>query len=190
MEGLQGTETQNNLILAVIEKKKAVKYYTYLGQMARKQGYPLIQQHLDRTAAQEQIHANIYLEFLAEYSTPTVIAINDLVKEDLIKNLQTAANREADLHKVIYPAFTNLANAEGFKQIALAFKLIGKIDAEHSFQLAKIASELEDETIFKKADPITWHCQVCGYSHFGVLAPTVCEVCHCLKGYFQAGNIS
>lgn len=193
MASLKGTETHKNLMRAFAGESQARNRYTFYASIAKKQGYPLIEKVFTTTANQEQAHAKVFFKYLAEEFNGEEIQIDaaypvDLYQEDTIQNLLASVTAEQHEHEEVYPSFAEVAKKEGFNQIAATFTMIAKIEEVHSQRFAAIAKELKDDTMFKKATPVAWHCDVCGHIHYGVSAPAICPVCKHAKGFFRADN--
>lgn len=189
MASLKGTETHKNLMRAFAGESQARNRYTMYAGIARKQGYPLVADVFDYTAEQERMHAKVFFEYLAEEFNGEEIKIDasypvDLYQEQTVKNLLASVAAESHEHEEVYPNFSKIAKEEGFNQIAVTFNLIAKVEEVHSKRFAKLAKELEDDTMFKKATPVAWECKVCGHIHYGVAAPAICPVCKHPKGFF------
>lgn len=190
MASLKGTEIHKNLMRAFAGESQARNRYTFYAGIAQKQGYPLVADVFNYTAEQERMHGKIFFEYLAEEFNGEEIEIDaaypvDLYQENTVKNLLASVAAESHEHEQVYPTFARVAKEEGFNQIAASFNMIAKIEEIHSKRFAKLAKELEDDTMFKKATPVAWECQVCGHIHYGVAAPTICPVCKHPKGYFK-----
>ena len=190
MASLKGTETHKNLMRAFAGESQARNRYTFYAGIAQKQGYPLVADVFNYTAEQERMHGKIFFEYLAQEFNGEEIEIDaaypvDLYQENTVKNLLASVAAESHEHEQVYPTFARVAKEEGFNQIAASFNMIAKIEETHSRRFAKLAKELEDDTMFKKATPVAWECQVCGHIHYGVAAPTICPVCKHPKGYFK-----
>ena len=193
MASLKGTETHKNLMRAFAGESQARNRYTFYASIAKKQGYPLIEKVFTTTANQEQAHAKVFFQYLAEEFNGEEIQIDasypvDLYQEDTIQNLLASVTAEQHEHEEVYPAFAEVAKKEGFNQIAATFTMIAKVEEVHSQRFATLAKELKDDTMFKKATPVAWHCDVCGHIHYGVAAPAICPVCKHAKGFFRADN--
>lgn len=188
---LKGTETHKNLMRAFAGESQARNRYTFFAEIAKKQGYPLIEKTFLYTADQEQAHAKAFFEYLATEFNGEEIEIDaaypvDYYQENTLQNLLASVEAEAHEHNEVYPAFAEVAKKEGFNQIAATFSMIAKIEEVHSKRFATIVKELKEETLFKKATPVAWHCEVCGHIHYGVAAPAICPVCKHAKGFFKA----
>ena len=195
MKSLKGTQTHINLMKSFAGESQARNRYTFYAEAAQKQGYPLIQKLFEDIAAQEQMHAKVFYQHLLQEFNGQQLEIQadypvDFYQEDTLENLRASIAAEKHEHKEVYPAFAEVARNEGFPKIAAHFEMIGNIEDEHSRKFIDIATQLEEKTLFKKADPIAWECQVCGHIHFGVSAPTLCVVCQHPKGHFQEVKLS
>ncbi len=191
MASLKGTKTHKNLMRAFAGESQARNRYTFFAEIAKKQGYPLIEKTFLYTADQEQAHAKAFFEYLATEFNGEEIEIDaaypvDYYQENTLQNLLASVEAEAHEHNEVYPAFAEVAKKEGFNQIAATFSMIAKIEEVHSKRFATIVKELKEETLFKKTTPVAWHCEVCGHIHYGVAAPAICPVCKHAKGFFKA----
>lgn len=191
MATLKGTETHKNLMRAFAGESQARNRYNFYESIARKQGYPLVADVFKLTAEQEKMHAKIFFQHLMDEFNGEEIQIDanypvDLYQENTMQNLMASVRAEAHEHEEVYPAFAQVAKDEGFPQIAASFNFIGKIEETHRQRFVTLAKEFEDDTMFKRATPIAWECQVCGHIHFGVAAPAMCPVCKHPKGFFKA----
>ena len=86
---------------------------------------------------------------------------------------------------ILYKEFEQVAREEGFPEIAVAFKMIAKVEAEHERRYRKLLANLLDDSIFKKEEPILWQCRNCGYVHEGKSAPQTCPACLHPQAYFE-----
>lgn len=189
MKKLKETETHKNLMRSFAGESQARNRYTFYAQAAQKQGYPLIQQVFEKTADQEQMHAKVFFEFLAQEFNGEKIMVDadypvDLYQEDTIENLLASVTAETFEHETVYPSFARIAEEEGFPKIAATFKMIAAVEAYHAQTFQKISDDLKAGKLFKQPEKTTWHCSVCGHLHEGKSAPAICPVCSHPKGYF------
>ena len=78
-----------------------------------------------------------------------------------------------------------MADEEGFKAIATAFRMIAKVEAEHEARYRKLLGRMIDGSIFEREEEIEWQCRNCGYVHTGKKAPETCPACQHPKSYFE-----
>lgn len=103
-----------------------------------------------------------------------------------MENLAAAADGENEEWAELYPEFAQIAEEEGFKKIATAFRMIAKVEAEHEARYRKLLKNIEDGQVFEKEEEIEWQCRNCGYVHTGKKAPQTCPACEHPQSYFEA----
>jgi rubrerythrin len=81
--------------------------------------------------------------------------------------------------------FSNIAEQEGFREIANTFRMIAKVEAYHERRYLKLLENVNRGTVFKKDTPVKWKCRNCGYVHEGREAPSICSVCGHPRSYYE-----
>ncbi len=169
---LKGTKTEANLQYAFAGESQARNKYTYFASKAKKEGYVQISKIFEETAGNEKEHAEIWFKLLGGIGSTA-------------ENLLAAAAGEHEEWTDMYATFAQEATAEGFDQIAFLFSEVGKIEKEHEERYRKLLANLEDGTVFAKAEATTWICSNCGYIYEGTEAPELCPVCAHPQAYFH-----
>lgn len=182
------TKTFKNLANAFAGESQARNRYTFYGSVAKKEGYQYIQQVFQSTADNEKEHAKMFYKLLlanAEDATNVIHVDADypLVNKDTLTNLKAAAEGEREEWKV-YSEFGDVADQEGFKDVAVAFRKIADVEKHHMARYKMLAEQVENGILYKKDAPTTWKCTNCGYVHEGSEAPHVCPACQHPQGYF------
>jgi rubrerythrin len=191
MSSLKGTRTAENLLKAFAGESQARNRYTFYASAANKESYMQIKDLFLETADNEKEHAKIFYKFLLEGfkdELPVGIEIKadyPVAQGDTLTNLKSAAAGEHEEWEEIYPTFAKVADEEGFKEIAAAFRMIAKIELHHEARYKKLAENIENGTVFKKDGKVYWKCDNCGYIHEGIEAPEICPACQHPKGYFE-----
>ncbi|MCK5171126.1 MAG: rubrerythrin family protein, partial [Bacteroidales bacterium] len=85
----------------------------------------------------------------------------------------------------LYPEFARIAEEEGFKKIAIAYKLIAKVEAEHEKRYLKLLENIETGKVFAREEKVRWVCRKCGHVHEGTKALKNCPVCGHPEAYFE-----
>ena len=85
----------------------------------------------------------------------------------------------------LYPAFAEVAEQEGFKDVAQTFRMVAKAEAMHEERYRRLLANVENDEVFRKKDQVKWMCRKCGYIHTGPKAPTVCPTCEHPQAYFE-----
>ena len=101
------------------------------------------------------------------------------------ENLAAAADGENEEWVDLYPEFANIAEEEGFKEIAVVFRMVAKVEAEHERRYRKLLANVVEGKVFEKDEPILWQCRNCGYVHEGKTAPGKCPACAHPQAYFE-----
>ncbi len=171
---LKGSKTEANLMAAFAGESQARNKYTYYASKAKKDGYVQIAELFEETANNEKEHAKIWFKLLHGGGMP-----------DTPANLLDAAKGENYEWTNMYAEFAEVAEAEGFSDIARLFSEVGKIEKAHEERFRKLLSNIETGTVFSKEGDIIWECSNCGHLVFGKSAPTVCPVCNHPQSYFK-----
>ncbi|MDC1142662.1 rubrerythrin family protein [Planctomycetota bacterium] len=186
MPSVKGTETEKNLLKAFAGESQARNRYTYYASIARKEGYRQIEALFMETAENEREHAKRFMKFL-EGGDVEITATYPAgpLGGTTVENLKSAAAGENEEWSELYPAFAEKAREEGFPAVGVAFDMIAKVEVEHEKRFLKLAANIEDESVFKKDEPVRWKCRNCGYVHEGDQAPSKCPACLHDREHFE-----
>lgn len=186
--GFVDSQTKENLMRAFAGECQARMRYTFAASAAKKQKLPVIEAVFSYTAGQEKEHAEIFYNYLQALSGQTVTVSEAGYPVDtgneIATLLRAAEHNEYEEHDVVYPAFGDTAEAEGFPDIAQSFRQIADIEQTHGNRFRALAQALEQQKLFVADTQTGWVCLNCGHIHEGLQAPDVCPVCHHEQGYF------
>jgi rubrerythrin len=185
-KSLKGTQTEQNLLKAFAGESQARNRYEFFASAAKKEGYEQIAAIFQKTASQEKEHAKRFFKFLEGGAVAITAAYPAGKIGTTAENLKAAANGENEEWTELYPAFAETAKQEGFTEVATAFKLIARVEAEHEKRYLKLLKTLEEGTVFQKAEKVRWTCRNCGYVHEGTKAPEACPACQHPQAFFEA----
>lgn len=191
MGSLKATKTAENLLKAFAGESQARNRYTYYASVADKEGFKQIKKIFLETAENEKEHAKRFYKFLLEGfqdELPAMIEITaayPVGQASTLFNLKAAASGENEEWTELYPSFADIADQEGFREIAAAFRLIAKVEKEHEARYRKLADNIENDKVYKKDEKVLWKCDNCGYIHEGLQAPETCPACQHPKAYFE-----
>ncbi|WP_080902980.1 rubrerythrin [Parabacteroides sp. Marseille-P3160] len=184
-KSIKGTRTEQNLLKAFAGESQARTRYTFFASVAKKEGYEQIAGVFQETADQEKEHAERFFKFL-EGGMVEITASYPAGKIGTTpENLAAAAAGENEEWSELYPEFAKVAEEEGFKAIAVAFKMISKVEEEHEIRYRKLLSNIEKGEVFEKEEEIEWQCRNCGYVHKGKKAPGKCPACEHPQSFFE-----
>ena len=170
---LQGSKTQANLMAAFAGECQASVKYGYFAEMAEAQGYQQLAEIFRLTSHNERAHAKLWF-----------LALNDGLKNTLT-NLKDAAAGENYEWSDMYPKFAQVAEEEGFAELAKQMWAVSGVEKDHEARYLTLAANVERKQVFQKSDPQSWICRNCGYIHEGETAPEQCPVCKYPQGYFE-----
>ncbi len=188
MKSLKGTQTEKNLMNSFAGESQARMRYTYFAKQAKKEGYEQIAAIFQETAAQEGEHAKRMFKYLEGGMVEITAAFPAGVIGTTAENLKAAAEGENEEWTDMYPKFAEIAAEEGFKEIALMYKMIAKAEAVHEEQYLKLFERVNDGTIFAREEEIEWQCRNCGYVITSKKAPKNCPTCLHPQAYFEPKN--
>jgi len=185
MKSLKGTKTEQNLLKSFAGESQARMRYDYFAKQAKKEGLEQIAAIFDETALNEKEHAKRFFKFL-EGNPVEITATYPAGKiGTTLENLKAAAEGENEEWTELYPEFADIAEKEGFKEVATAFRMIAKVEAEHEKRYRTLYKNLEEGKVFERNGKIYWKCRNCGYVHEGEKAPKVCPACLHPQSYFE-----
>ena len=131
MKSVKGTETEKNLLKSFAGESQARNRYTYFAGVARKEGFVQIANIFEETANQEKEHAKKFFKFLEGGMVEITSTYPAGIISTTLENLKAAAEGENEEWTVLYPEAAKVAREEGFTEIAVAFEMIAKVEAEH-----------------------------------------------------------
>ncbi len=185
MASLKGTKTEQNLLKAFAGESQARNRYTYAASVAKKEGYEQISAIFLETADNEKEHAKRFFKFLEGGGVEITAMYPAGTIEDTLDNLKMAAAGENEEHTILYPGFADVADKEGFPEVAAAFRMIAAVEVEHEARYNKLIANIEGGEVFKKASSARWKCRNCGYVHEGEEAPLLCPACVHEQKHFE-----
>jgi len=185
MAKLKGSRTEKNLMTAFAGESQARTRYTYFAGQARKDGFVQMADIFTETADQEKEHAKRFFKFLEGGEVQVACAFPAGVIGSTLDNLKAAAEGERHEHTSVYPGFAKIAEEEGFKDVAAAFRAISVAESQHKKRFLDLADNIQAGRVFKRDTQVTWRCRNCGYLHVGLNAPELCPACLHPQAYFE-----
>lgn len=190
MSDFKNSKTCSNLMKAFAGESQARMRYTYYASVARKEGYHQIADIFIETAENEKEHAKLFYNLLLKHGMNEQMveisgAIYPVAYGDTLKNLEYAANGEKEEWTAIYRDFADIAEKEGYPDVAATFRLVGGVEKRHEARYRKLAQNIREKMVFKRNEKVAWICRNCGHVHEGPEAPQTCPVCQHPQEYFQ-----
>ena len=185
MKSIKGTQTEQNLLKSFAGESQARTRYTFFASVAKKEGFEQISAIFMETADQEQEHAKKFFKYLEGGMVEITASFPAGVIGTTAENLKAAAEGENEEWVELYPHFADVAEQEGFPAVALTFRNVAKVEAEHEKRYRKLLENVENGTVFTDSEEIEWQCRNCGYVHRGKTAPEQCPACAHPRAYFE-----
>ncbi len=182
---LKGTQTEKNLLKSFAGESQARMRYNYFASIAKKEGYVQIADIFEETANQEKEHAKRFFKFLEGGDLEISACYPAGRMGTTAENLLAAASGENEEHSELYPEFARVADQEGFKEIASAWRAISVAEKQHEKRFRDLLENLENDRVFKRGEEVVWRCRNCGYLHTGTAAPEKCPACIHPRAHFE-----
>ncbi len=183
-------KTLENLTKAFIGESQARNRYSFYAKTAQKEGYEKIAEVFNTTAEQEKQHAKWLFRMINGIKGDGVEGTS--VEADAVfvfgtteENLKSAISGENYEYTSMYPEFADVAQEEGYPEVAARLRSIAKAEEHHEERYKKILKELEEGTFFKKEEKVWWVCRECGYQFFGTESPKICPSCDHPRAYYE-----
>ena len=171
---LKGSRTEANLLAAFAGDSQARNKYTFYASKAKKEGYEQIAAIFEETANNEKEHAKLWFKYLKGGEVPATTA-----------NLEDAAAGEHYEWTDMYKGFADVAQEEGFTEIAATMRMIASVEKTHEERYRKLIQNLKEDIVFRADEEVVWVCRNCGYVHIGKNAPAICPACKHPQSYFE-----
>ena len=171
---LKDSRTWKNLEAAFAGESQAHTKYQYFASKAKKEGYEQIAEIFTETSKNEKEHAKLWFKYLHDGEVPSTA-----------DNLKAAADGENYEWTDMYEEFARVAEEEGFKEIAVKFRMVGAIEKHHEERYRHLLEKVKGGVVFVGDDLAVWKCRNCGHIVVGKYAPELCPVCKHPKSYFE-----
>ena len=185
MKSLKGTKTEQNLLKSFAGESQARMRYDYFAKQAKKEGLEQISAIFAETALNEKEHAKRFFKFLEGGTIEITATYPAGIIGTTLENLKASADGENEEWTELYPHFADVAEEEGFQDIAAAYRMIGRVEKAHEERYRTLYDNIEAGKVFERNDKVIWKCRNCGYIHEGLKAPKVCPACLHPQSYFE-----
>ncbi len=128
VDGLAGSKTEENLKAALAGESQANRRYLAFAQVARSEDNQAVTEVFEAAAADETLHAHSHLAYLGMIG-------------DSRANLQAAIEGESYEKDTMYPQFAQVAEDEGFPQVAQYFRSLAREEAKHAEKYQELAED-------------------------------------------------
>ena len=185
MKSVNGSQTEQNLLKAFAGESQAHMRYNSFSKQAKKDGLEQIAAFFEETADNEKSHAKQFFRYLEGSMVEITATYPAGIIGTTLENLKASADGENEEWTELYPKYARIADEEGFKKVAVVFKLIAKIEKSHEERYRKLYTNLEAGKVFERENKVVWKCRVCGFHYESRKALQNCPVCNHPQAYFE-----
>lgn len=182
---LKGSQTEKNLLAAFAGESQARTRYTFFASAAKKENYEQISAIFTETADNEKEHAQLFFKHLKGGDVEITAKYPAGIIGTTAQNLKAAAAGEKLEWGTLYPNFAEVAEKEGFKDVAGTFRRIASVEVHHERRYLRLLGNVETGQVFKKPATVKWKCRNCGHILESKEAPPKCPVCDHAQAYFE-----
>ena len=181
----KGSQTEKNLLAAFAGESQARTRYTFFSSQAKKEGFEQIAAIFEETSGNEKEHAQLFFNHLKGGMVEINAAYPAGIVSTTAENLKAAAEGEKMEWGTLYPHFGNVAEQEGFLEVAKTFRAVAKVEAYHERRYLKLLDSVTQGKVFKRDMPIKWKCRNCGFVMESSEVPALCPVCAHSRSFFE-----
>jgi len=185
MNDFSNTLTAKHVMCAFAIETQAIQKYLWFAKVATKEGYQQIAAIFTETAEQKKSHTKTLFRFLEGCELEVTSTFKAEPIGSTLENLKAAFEAENTQQSVVYDEFEKVAWNEEFKQIATKLKLFRQIKRFYAERFEKLATNIENGTVFKKDKKVKWICRKCGLIFESDRALKNCPGCEHPQAYFE-----
>lgn len=183
------SQTKENVARSFAGESQAGLRYQLLVDMAEAQGYQSIANKVKHLAKNEVAHAKMFFKIITDrlgnVNNIDICAGYPFEGTDLCNALQFSMQQEDAEAKRIYPKFAEIADKEGFPEIAERFRMAAAVEKRHAAIFRTLHKQMQDKTLYRTPKSTTWECNDCGYTATGTEPWKVCPLCGAKQGVVQ-----
>lgn len=176
-KSIKGSKTEQYVLNSFMAETQAYARYNFYAKIADKENYYPIGIIFRETANNEMNHAKVFLKMLENTEMKCSTAVDAGFLGNTVSNLEVSIKEESVGGYEYYAEAAGVAHQEGFEDIASHFEAIAQCEKTHHDRFEKFLDMVNSGTLWKRDQPVTWRCLVCGYTFVGTEPPTKCPGC-------------
>ncbi len=187
----QKSKTKENLARSFAAECQEGARYQFMAKKAMQEQYVYMSALIRTLAHNEMAHAQQFFNKITEYGGKDVQNIEICAgypfrSGELMDLLLLESKNEHSSAESIYPEFANIADEEGYKDVANLFRMVADVERSHERILTQLHDELKSNTLYKCCEGEgCFKCDECGTIQTGKIAPKECPLCHQGQGYYR-----
>ena len=185
MNDFSNTLTAKRVMQAFALETQAIQKYLWFAKVANKEGYQQIAAIFTETAEQKKSHTKTLFRFLEGCELEVTTSFKAEPIGTTLENLKSAIEAENNQHSILFAETETTARDEEFIKIATKLKLFRQIKKFYADRFEKLASNIENDAVFKKDKKVKWICRKCGFIYESERALKNCPGCEHPQAYFE-----
>lgn len=191
MVKFQESKTKENLARSFAGECQEGARYQFMAQTAMQDGYTYMSALIRTIAHNEMAHAKQFFQMITKHGGEDVQNIEICAgypfgSGELKDLLKLESENEKSSAESIYPQFAEIAEEEGYPEVAELFKLVAEVERGHEQILEQLCDELKKGTLYKCTEGEgCFKCDECGTVQSCKSAPKECPLCHQPQGYYR-----
>ncbi len=186
METMQNSYDQtfgtiSNLLLI---KSQLIQKYTYFAKQAKKEGFEQISAIFTETLTQQTNHVKTLFRLLEGTNARAELMLSIPKIGSTAANLQDSIQSEHHVISVINEILPVAWDA-GLKKEHTKLKLFLQISQFYEQRFAKLLTNIQEDTVFRKEEKVKWICRKCGLIYESERALHNCPGCEHPQAYFE-----
>ena len=179
-------KTKINLAKSYAAECQAGARYQFMATQAQLEKYTFIKDTMKMIAKNEMAHAKVFYDYILEKGggnqEVTIEADYPYIDAKLNVSLKKESLVEKEEYEKIYPKFAEIAEKEGFKDIAESFKLITGVEKTHAKMLEYLEKHYSAKDIYKHPEKTVFKCSNCGHIAYQTDGWKKCPLCSMDQG--------
>lgn len=184
------SETLKNLTRAFAAECQDGAKYQFMADEATQKQMSNVSTVLKALATNEMSHAKVFLDCIKNHCEGGVDVVNidasyQMQVYELVQMLKIVGKIESKEANEVYPGFANIAEKEGFDDIAKKFNEVAKVEEYHSVIFDKLHKLIQNNQLYTCEAENLWKCYNCGYEEMNTKAWKKCPLCDKGQGYIK-----
>ena len=183
------SETKKNLARAFAAECQAGARYQFMATQAQNEQLVFIKDTLKMLAKNEMAHAKLFYDYIlekcGEECDVNVCADYPYVEPGLAESLKAEVEIELDEFENLYPSFAEVAESEGFEDVANSFLVVSKVEKTHAEMLRLLAKNYAKNSLYKHRQKVLMKCSNCGHIDLKANGWESCPLCSLGQGYIE-----
>lgn len=190
MVDFQESKTKENLARSFAAECQEGARYQFMAKKAMQNGFQYLSYLIRTLAKNEMAHAQQFFDTINEYGGTATANIDihagyPFKSGEVLETLLLESKNEKNSGENIYPSFAQIAQDEGFTDVAKLFDMIAKVELSHSQILSQLHQKMKGKKLYKSVVPSLFKCDICGYTENSKQAPKTCPLCKMEQGCFR-----